>query len=86
MNARFYVGHYEARASQIADTNPATVPGAINLDNTAKFAPGKYEFVAVAPGQGHVAVQPAVSGPARPTRSNHVRAKGVFGVRCDGDR
>jgi extracellular elastinolytic metalloproteinase len=54
VNARIFVGHYEARASQIADTNPATSPGAINLDDTAKFAPGKYEFVAVAPGHGHV--------------------------------
>jgi extracellular elastinolytic metalloproteinase len=54
VNARIFVGHYEARASQIADTNAATVPGAINLDDTAKFAPGKYEFVAIAPGQGHV--------------------------------
>jgi extracellular elastinolytic metalloproteinase len=54
VNARIFVGHYEGRASPIADTNPATVPGAINLDDTAKFAPGTYEFVAVAPGYGHV--------------------------------
>ena len=54
VNARIFVGHYEGRASPIADTNPATVPGAINLDDTAKFAPGRYEFVAVAPGYGHV--------------------------------
>jgi hypothetical protein len=51
--ARFYVGHYEARVSPIADTNPATT-GAINLDDTATFAPGTYEFVAHAPGYGHV--------------------------------
>ncbi len=54
VNARIFVGHYEGRATQIADTNPATVPGTINLDDTAKFAPGRYEFVAVAPGYGHV--------------------------------
>jgi extracellular elastinolytic metalloproteinase len=54
VNAQIFVGHYEARATQIADTNAATTPGAINLDDTAKFAPGKYEFVAIAPGQGHV--------------------------------
>src|SRR5918993_1169649 len=54
VNARIFVGHYEGRASPIADTNPATVPRAINLDDTAKFAPGRYEFVAVAPGYGHV--------------------------------
>ena len=53
INARIYVGHYEARASPIADTNPTTT-GPINLDDTAKFAPAKYEFVAHAPGYGHV--------------------------------
>jgi extracellular elastinolytic metalloproteinase len=49
-NARFYVGHFEARVSPIADTNPATT-GA-NLDNVAKMAPGTYEFLAHAPGYG----------------------------------
>jgi hypothetical protein len=59
LNARIYVGHYEARISPIADTNPAT-PAAgtpatvVNFDDTARFAPGQYEFVAHAPGQGHV--------------------------------
>ena len=52
VNARIFVGHYEARSSPIADTNPAT-PG-VNLDNVARFAPGTYEFVATAPGYGHV--------------------------------
>jgi len=57
INARIYVGHFEARVSPIADTNPATVgaadglPGS-NLDDTAKFAPGTYEFTAHAPGYG----------------------------------
>jgi hypothetical protein len=50
--ARIFVGHYEGRASPIADTDPATA-GA-NLDAVAKFAPGTYEFVANAPGYGHV--------------------------------
>ena len=49
-NARFYVGHFEARVSPIADTNPATA-GA-NLDNVATMAPGRYEFLAHAPGYG----------------------------------
>ncbi len=49
-NARFYVGHFEARVSPIADTNPATT-GA-NLDNVALMAPGNYEFLAHAPGYG----------------------------------
>jgi extracellular elastinolytic metalloproteinase len=53
VSARIYVGHYEARVSPIADTNPATT-GALNLDDTAQFAPGTYEFVAHAPGFGHV--------------------------------
>ena len=51
-NARLYVGHYEARVSPIADSNPAT--SGTNLDDTADFAPGTYEFVAHAPGYGHV--------------------------------
>jgi extracellular elastinolytic metalloproteinase len=50
--ARIFVGHYEARSSPIADTDSATT-GA-NLDDVAKFAPGTYEFVATAPGYGHV--------------------------------
>ena len=54
--ARIYVGHYEARVSPIADTNPATnaPSGTNNLDTVASFAPGTYEFVAHAPGYGHV--------------------------------
>jgi hypothetical protein len=44
VNAKIYVGDYEARATQIADTDPATVaaPGdnaTGNLDSTAQFAP-----------------------------------------------
>jgi extracellular elastinolytic metalloproteinase len=56
VNARVYVGHNEARVSPVADTDPATsAPGTAphnNLDATAKFAPGTYEFVATAPGYG----------------------------------
>jgi hypothetical protein len=52
-NARFFVGHYEARVSPIADTNPATT-GAANLDDTAEFVPESYELVATAPGYGHL--------------------------------
>jgi extracellular elastinolytic metalloproteinase len=58
VNARIYVGHYEARVSPVADTNPATnaPAGSLtnNLDTTAAFAPGTYEFVATAPGYGAV--------------------------------
>jgi extracellular elastinolytic metalloproteinase len=58
VNARIFVGHYEARVSPIADTDPATnAPAgssANNLDDTGFFAPGTYEFVATAPGYGEV--------------------------------
>jgi extracellular elastinolytic metalloproteinase len=43
VNAKIYVGDYEARATRIADTDPATVNAGTNatgnLDNTAQFAP-----------------------------------------------
>jgi extracellular elastinolytic metalloproteinase len=62
VNANIYVGHYEARVSPVADTNPATAGP--NLDNVARFVPDDgphvrsgqraYEFVANAPGYGHV--------------------------------
>jgi extracellular elastinolytic metalloproteinase len=52
VNARVYVGHFEARTSPVADTDAAT-SGAANLDAVATFVPGTYEFVANAPGYGH---------------------------------
>ena len=56
--ARVYAGHYEARVSPIADTDPATnapaTATANNLDSAALFAPGTYEFIATAPGFGAV--------------------------------
>ena len=55
--SRIYVGHYEARVSPVADTDPSTpVPPdtSINLDDVADFVPGTYEFVANARGYGHV--------------------------------
>jgi extracellular elastinolytic metalloproteinase len=43
VNAKIYVGDYEARSTQVADTNAATVnagtPATGNLDNTAQFVP-----------------------------------------------
>jgi len=51
-NARIYIGHYEARVSPIADTDPATTGS--NLDDVAEIAPGTYELVANAPGYGHL--------------------------------
>jgi extracellular elastinolytic metalloproteinase len=50
--ARIFVGHNEARVSPIADTDPATTGD--NLDATAAFVPGTYEFVVRAAGYGHV--------------------------------
>jgi extracellular elastinolytic metalloproteinase len=61
INANVYVGHYEARVSPTADTNPATGPAdgsaaadASNLDNVASFTSRQYEFTATAPGYGAV--------------------------------
>jgi hypothetical protein len=58
VKARIYVGHYEARVSPIADTDPATnAPSTAttnNLNEKAAFAPGTYEFIATAPGYGAV--------------------------------
>jgi hypothetical protein len=58
-SADIFVGHYEARVSPIADTDPATTaapPGANNLDDVARFVVPEdaYEFVARAKGYGHV--------------------------------
>jgi hypothetical protein len=49
-----YVGNYENRVSPVADTDPATVNSGIdvNRDATAAFAPGRYDFIAVAKGYG----------------------------------
>ena len=62
VNANFYVGHYEARVSPIADTNPATAGQ--NRDNVARFAPDDgartnnrfraYDFIVTAQGYGAV--------------------------------
>jgi extracellular elastinolytic metalloproteinase len=68
--ARIYVGHYEARVSPIADTDPATNAPAgsstNNLDESATFAPGTYEFVASAPGYGHVRFRRTFEGGTAP--------------------
>jgi hypothetical protein len=54
VNAKVYVGHYQGRASQIADTDPATANSGsvINNDATAHFAPGRYDFLVVGKGHG----------------------------------
>jgi uncharacterized repeat protein (TIGR01451 family) len=48
-NAKVYVGRYEAGVTPVADTI-----GATPLTDTANFVSGKYEFLVVAPGYGHV--------------------------------
>ncbi len=56
--ARIFVGHYEARVSPIADTDPSTTAprdraaAGNNLDNVARFMPGRYEFTVQADGYG----------------------------------
>ena len=61
VNADVFVGHYEARATPVADTDPAT--SGPNLDDAAGFVPDinagaplfrAYDFVANADGYGHV--------------------------------
>ncbi len=51
VNAKVYVGDYEARAVPIADTDPSTP-----LGDSAKFVNGTYTFTIVAPGYGQTRV------------------------------
>jgi extracellular elastinolytic metalloproteinase len=67
--ARILVGHYEARVSPIADTDPATA-GADNLDATASFVPGTYEFVIQAKGYGHVRIRRTLAAGATTLTQN----------------
>ncbi|CAI9404791.1 M36 family metallopeptidase [Nocardioides sp. T2.26MG-1] len=46
-SGRFYVGHYEARATPVADTTAAG-----GLKNTARFVPGRYEMLFVSQAGG----------------------------------
>lgn len=48
--AKIFVGHYEARSTPIADTNPGTT----TPTDTAKFVTGTYDFLVQAPGYGHL--------------------------------
>ena len=51
--AQLFVGHYQARAVPVADTDPGTAP-----TDSVPVVPGTYEFVARAPGHGLVRVGP----------------------------
>jgi hypothetical protein len=83
-NADLFVGHYQARAVPVADTNAATP-----LTDTVRLVPGWYEFVVRAPGYGHVRVGPVEvrGGQVRdlpvPMRPN--LASGTAGATVTGD-
>jgi len=81
VNANIYVGDYEARATPVADTNPATAGP--NLDNVVPIVPvmayvhgndkdryRAYNFVANAPGYGHVRFKVDRSSRVRRGRSS----------------
>jgi hypothetical protein len=83
---RIYVGHYQARVSPIADTNPATTGP--NLDETASFAPGRYELVANAPGYGHIRLTRSFAAGATATVTLRLRsnwASAAQGATASGD-
>jgi extracellular elastinolytic metalloproteinase len=51
-NAQLFVGHYQARAVPVADTDPATV-----LPDVVQLVPGSYDFLVRTPGGGLVRVE-----------------------------
>ena len=78
-----YVGEYEARVTPTADTDPATP-----VDDTEAFVPGTYDFVAEAPGSGHVrfrqTFRPGDDLVVKvPLRRNH--ASVTLGAKASGD-
>ncbi|HEY0378767.1 MAG TPA: M36 family metallopeptidase [Pyrinomonadaceae bacterium] len=57
VKARIILGQFQARSRQIADTDPATTvdannPRSVINSDTAKLAPGTYDFIAQAEGYG----------------------------------
>jgi extracellular elastinolytic metalloproteinase len=68
VNARIFVGHYEARATQIADTNAATTPGTIKLDERRSSHPGRTSSSRSRPATDTFA-SASGSGPERTRRS-----------------
>ncbi|HEX2498516.1 MAG TPA: M36 family metallopeptidase, partial [Actinomycetes bacterium] len=48
-NAKLFVGHYQARAVPVADTDAGTA-----LSNVVSLVPGSYDFIVQAPGRGLV--------------------------------
>ena len=82
-NAKLFVGDYQARAVAVADTDPSTA-----LPDTVKLVPGRYTFIAQAPGYGEARIR-ATSvhpGPARlPVRMPANLASGSGGATVTGD-
>jgi extracellular elastinolytic metalloproteinase len=59
VKAQIFVGHYEARITQIADTDPNTKVNPADIrtkifGDTALMVPGRYDFLVRANGYGHV--------------------------------
>jgi extracellular elastinolytic metalloproteinase len=74
-----YVGHYQARATPIADLKSKS-----KLDNVAKLAPGRYEMLYTSPGRGfkrfHLRVSPGQH------KTVHVRSRKDLAARASGAR
>jgi extracellular elastinolytic metalloproteinase len=54
-NGRLFVGHYEARVTPVADSNPATA-----LGSSLQMVPGSYDLLVQAPGHGALRTQVTV--------------------------
>jgi hypothetical protein len=65
--AQVFVGTYQGRASQIADTDPATTNSGIdiNRDDMAQFVAGRYDFLVVAKGFGAFRFSANIKGPSQ---------------------
>ena len=86
---KVYVGHYEGRASPIADTDPATANSGIdvNHDAVAHFAPGRVRLPGRGEGSRLLPVQRRPEGrPARPSTVRLPLELGLVDAGCDRDR
>ena len=87
VNARIFVGHYEARVSPIADTNPATFRARSTSTTRRSSHPGGTSSSRLHPDTDTFA---SASGSARASvrrsRSSSRDELGVLDVRRDGDR
>jgi len=82
--AQLFIGHYQARAVPVADTDPGT-----SLGDRVSVVPGTYEFVVRAPGRGLVRVGPVTvhAGQVRdlPVRMRVNLASSAAGATAAGD-